>query len=140
MSEDKDVTAIIEHSPSARTVRIPLGKWHDVWSEGVSVGSHPDCTIRLGSDEIYPVQVRLSRQGHHHYLKVVEGSVSCVGRTESTPGASWRISGIGDPEPIDVGPFRVVITTRESEEPPEEPKGTRPWWKLWSSESERNGA
>lgn len=108
------VTVSVKRSGAWRKQRLTLGDWYEVWRQPISIGRNPDCTIRIESSEVEPLHAIVTGKGHYIFVEVVEGTTSCVGRTESTRGTTWRVSrGIGDPEPIDVGPFQVVIRSRK---------------------------
>lgn len=52
MTEHAPVVAEIRNHETGETIRIPLGSWRDVWSQGVTIGRDPSCTIVLEDDRV----------------------------------------------------------------------------------------
>ena len=111
------ITAEIKNRETGEVSRALLVGPFRLQSTGITIGRSQENMITLNSDHVSSFHARLIKRHHHFFVEVIEGHVHCANNESSEPGASWRVSGIGNPQPLTIGPFTVSIELHWSEGP-----------------------
>jgi hypothetical protein len=99
-------------------VRVTLGDWEAVWSEGITIGSAPDCTTCLLSPEVPARFGCLFAASNHRFLEVWAGTAAASKMPDDLrPPKTFeekrqRISQaqiFNETVNVEVSPFRLMV-------------------------------
>lgn len=125
---DRKIYVTVADSVGGHNRTAQVGTWQSLWSEGITIGRSPSCTIVIDSDEVSPFHSKVIGRGHHLVVEAIQGSV-WFGPHEVPSGRFTRINGLGTaPGPHRIGSFTISISLVQ---PYSGSERRIPWWKFW---------
>jgi hypothetical protein len=104
--EGDPVVALVEVARTREASVMVLGDSASVFEGGISIGTSPDCDVRLDASRIEPFEIRVSPMGHHYRIDAAHGHDLPFVQRYAT-GNRFGLS--GSPFSLDLGPFKVTI-------------------------------